>query len=57
MHSLEEFLSFTFTENMVSARHKDKLTWIQTTKYLLTTPLLLFQRFLSPLAHHLLLER
>ena len=32
MHSLEDFLGFTFTQDMVSARHKDKLAWVQTTK-------------------------
>lgn len=32
MHSLEDFLGFTFTQNMVSARHKDKLAWVQCTE-------------------------
>ena len=32
MHSLEDFLSFTFTHDMVSARHSDKLAWVQTIK-------------------------
>ena len=32
MHSLEDFLGFTFTRDMVSARHKDKLAWVQSTE-------------------------
>ncbi|WP_034833858.1 prolyl oligopeptidase family serine peptidase [Endozoicomonas numazuensis] len=32
MQSLDEYLGFTFAQNMVSARHKDRLVWIRTTK-------------------------
>ncbi|AMO55599.1 hypothetical protein GZ77_09305 [Endozoicomonas montiporae] len=32
MHSLEEFLSFTFTEHMISARHRDTFAWVQMNK-------------------------
>ncbi|WP_062268625.1 prolyl oligopeptidase family serine peptidase [Endozoicomonas arenosclerae] len=32
MQSLEEYLGFTFSQNMVSARQKDRLAWVRTTK-------------------------
>ena len=32
MQTLDDYLGFTFTQNMVCARHKDRLAWIQTTK-------------------------
>lgn len=32
MQTLDDYLGFTFTQDMVSARHRDRLAWIRTTK-------------------------